>query len=97
MLELLTNAEMAAADRHTIAAGTAGIVLMENAGRAVADAVCRRCPPGSTVAIVVGPGNNGGDGYVAARHLAGRGYGVTVLTVGDHGGLRGDAAGAARQ
>jgi hydroxyethylthiazole kinase-like uncharacterized protein yjeF len=96
MWELVTNAEMGEADRLTIAAGTAGMVLMENAGRAVADAVCRRQPPGSRIAIVVGPGNNGGDGFVAARHLAGRGRHVTVLMVGAPDRLKGDAATAAQ-
>ena len=83
MIELLTTAEMAEADRRTIAGGVAGIALMENAGRAVADAVTARHPPGLGVAVVAGPGNNGGDGFVAARFLAERGYRVRVLLVGD--------------
>lgn len=89
MLELLTSAEMAAADRATIASGVPGIDLMENAGRAVADAVCARLASGRVV-VVAGPGNNGGDGYVAARLLAERGYTTTVLAVGDPAGLKGD-------
>ena len=48
--------------------GTPGADLMEKAGAAVARAVLRRHPPGSRVAVVAGPGNNGGDGFVAARH-----------------------------
>jgi NAD(P)H-hydrate epimerase len=55
-----------------------GLVLMENAGRAVADAVDARAPHGS-VLVVAGPGNNGGDGLVAARHLHNRGYDVRVV------------------
>ena len=74
MMELLTSAEMGEADRLTIAHGTTGIELMENAGRAVADNVCARHPPGSRVAVVTGPGNNGGDGLIAARLLRERGY-----------------------
>src|SRR5436305_764676 len=70
MIELLSNEEMAEADRLTIAAGTAGIVLMEQAGRAIADAVALRQPLGTSIAVVAGPGNNGGDGFVAARPLA---------------------------
>ena len=66
MIELLTTAEMAEADRLTIAGGVAGIALMENAGRAVADAAARCCKAGACV-VVAGPGNNGGDGFVAAR------------------------------
>jgi hydroxyethylthiazole kinase-like uncharacterized protein yjeF len=98
MIELLTNAEMAEADRLTIAAGTPGIRLMENAGRAVADAVARRNPQGAPlVCIVAGPGNNGGDGFVCARVLAQRGYPVRLLLLGDRRSLKGDAAEAARR
>ncbi len=97
MLELLTTAEMAEADRRTIAGGLAGIELMENAGRAVAEAVAARHPPGQHVAVVAGPGNNGGDGFVAARILAERGYRVRILFVGDPNRLKGDAAVAAQR
>jgi hydroxyethylthiazole kinase-like uncharacterized protein yjeF len=97
MIELLTNAEMAEADRLTIASGTAGIDLMEQAGRAVAEAVAARHPPGSQVIVVAGPGNNGGDGFVAARVLAGRGQRVRLLLLGDHHRLKGDAAEASRR
>ena len=68
--ELLTTAEMAQADRLTIAGGIAGIELMENAGRAVADHVSSRHPPGTRIAVVAGPGNNGGDGLVAGAPAA---------------------------
>ncbi|MBV9429400.1 MAG: NAD(P)H-hydrate dehydratase [Bradyrhizobiaceae bacterium] len=94
-MELLTNAEMAEADRLAIAGGAAGITLMENAGRAVADAVGARTPPGSTIAIVAGPGNNGGDGFVAGRLLAERGFTVRLALVGYREKLKGDAAEAA--
>jgi len=96
MIELLTTAEMAEADRLTIAGGTPGIDLMENAGRAVADAVSAVLQ-GRRVVIVAGPGNNGGDGFVAARHLAERGYLVRVSFVGDRKRLQGDAALAAER
>ena len=95
MIELLTNDEMAQADRRTIAGGTPGTVLMEKAGAAVARAVLRRHPPGSRVAVVAGPGNNGGDGFVAARHLAAAGMRVRVCLVGARDRLKGDAAWAA--
>jgi hydroxyethylthiazole kinase-like uncharacterized protein yjeF len=96
MIELLTNAEMAEADRLTIAAGTRGIDLMENAGRAVADAAAA-VSQGRRALIVAGPGNNGGDGFVAARHLAERGYSVRVSFVGEKARLKGDAALAAER
>src|SRR5437016_7724507 len=95
MIELLTAEEMAQCDRLTVAGGIAGIALMEKAGRAVADTVARH-PLGTRVLVVAGPGNNGGDGFVAARVLAERGYQVRALLLGEAGALRGDAAEAAR-
>jgi ADP-dependent NAD(P)H-hydrate dehydratase / NAD(P)H-hydrate epimerase len=96
MIELLSNAEMAEADRQTIAGGMPGIRLMERAGAAVADAVSARFPAGSRVLVVAGPGNNGGDGFVAAQLLAARGYHVEVALVGEVARLKGDAALAAK-
>jgi ADP-dependent NAD(P)H-hydrate dehydratase / NAD(P)H-hydrate epimerase len=95
MIDLLSTAEMAEADRLTIAGGVPGIALMERAGGAVADAIAARHAIGSRIAVVAGPGNNGGDGFVAARLLAARGYAVQVLLLGDIGRLKGDAAIAA--
>jgi hydroxyethylthiazole kinase-like uncharacterized protein yjeF len=95
MIELLTPDEMAECDRLTIAGGTPGIELMEKAGRAVADAVARQ-PLGTALVVVAGPGNNGGDGFVAARVLAERGYPVRMLLLGELSALHGDAAEAAR-
>lgn len=94
MRELLTSDEMAQADRLTIARGTPGMALMEAAGRAVADAVCARLQ-GRPVLVVAGPGNNGGDGFIAARILRQRGHDIRVLLVGDRATLKGDAAEAA--
>ena len=90
MLELLTSAEMGEADRLTIAGGTPGMTLMQAAGRAVADAVCARLQ-GRPVLVVAGPGNNGGDSFVAARILRQRGHQVRVVLVGDRAKLKGDA------
>jgi hydroxyethylthiazole kinase-like uncharacterized protein yjeF len=97
MIELLSNAEMAKADRLTIVGGTAGLTLMERAGAAVADAVAARYPVGSKVVVLAGPGNNGGDGFVAARLLAMRGFRVHLMLAGEVAGLKGDAAAAAAQ
>src|SRR5437016_13666117 len=97
MIELLTTAEMAQADRLAIAGGIPGIDLMENAGRAVVDRVAARHPTGVRITVVAGPGTNGGDGFVAARILAERGYRVRVLLVGDAERLKGDAALAAQR
>ncbi len=96
MIELLSNEEMAEADRLTIAAGATGVDLMEHAGRAIADAVALRQPLGTSIVVVAGPGNNGGDGFVAARLLAERGFRVRLLSLGGKDRLRGDAAEAAR-
>jgi hydroxyethylthiazole kinase-like uncharacterized protein yjeF len=97
MFELLTSAEMADADRLAIAGGISGSELMASAGRAVAEAVAARHPSGSRVVVVAGPGNNGGDGFVAARLLAERGARVKVMLLGDVGRLKGDAALAAKK
>jgi len=97
--DLLTPQDMAMADATAIAAGTPGRALMERAGAAVAAAAVRLALPGSRatprIAVLCGPGNNGGDGMVAARLLAGRGLSVHVFALGDRARLTGDAAWAA--
>ncbi|HTV32015.1 MAG TPA: NAD(P)H-hydrate epimerase, partial [Methylocella sp.] len=91
---LLCNTEMAEADRLTIAGGVAGITLMEAAGAAVFWEAIKLVPKES-IAVFCGPGNNGGDGFVAARLLAEQGYAVTVGLLGARGNLHGDASLAA--
>ncbi len=96
MIELLSNAKMAEADRRTISAGVPGIHLVERAGAAVADAVRARFHAGSQIIVIAGPGNNGGDGFVAGRLLSEKGYQVEVMLVGEAARLKGDAALAAK-
>lgn len=91
---LLGNAEMYEADRLAIAGGIPGIDLMERAGLACALAIARRWRTGR-VSVLCGPGNNGGDGFVIARHLAARGWQVRLGLLGARDALRGDAALAA--
>ncbi len=88
---LLSCAEMAEADRLTIASGTAGEELMEAAGRAVAEEALTH-HGASRAVVLTGPGNNGGDGWVAARHLAEAGVAVRVAALVPPDSLHGDAA-----
>ncbi|MCR6631747.1 MAG: NAD(P)H-hydrate dehydratase [Magnetospirillum sp.] len=89
--EVLSVAEMYRADALAVAGGVTGEQLMEAAGHAVAREVRRRFPP-CRVAILCGPGNNGGDGFVAARLLERAGYPVRLALLGDVVNLKGDAA-----
>ena len=82
MRPILTTAEMVAAEQRAIAAGTSVETLMERAGAALAEAAYRYAGKMPAL-ILVGPGNNGGDGYVAARHLAGRGVEVRVAAIAE--------------
>lgn len=75
--QIMTVAEMTAADRAAAEAATPTVVLMERAGRAVAEAIRERYARCATV-VWCGPGDNGGDGYVVARHLRRRGWPVRV-------------------
>ncbi len=96
---LLSAAQARARDCHTIdTVGVPGIVLMEHAGRAVADVVSEVLAGRDgdrAVVVVCGGGNNGGDGYVCARHLLARGVDVSVMATVDPIDLKGDAKVAA--
>ncbi|MBY5837888.1 NAD(P)H-hydrate dehydratase [Rhizobium leguminosarum] len=89
---LLTPAEMAAVDAAAAASGIASFGLMERAGAAVAAAALRLHPGALRFVILCGPGNNGGDAYVAARHLQESGARVALFHLGDPMRLKGDAA-----
>jgi hydroxyethylthiazole kinase-like uncharacterized protein yjeF len=93
--DILTVAEMAAADRAAVEAGTPGFTLMQRAGAAVAEAIQARWTPRKTL-VLCGPGNNGGDGFVVASALNAAGFDVTVALEGEREALKGDAAEAAK-
>ena len=90
---LVTASEMRALDEATIRGlGVPGVVLMESAGRAVVEVIAARGPvSGRRMVVVCGAGNNGGDGFVIARHLHHRGALVTVLLVAGEPRPEGDA------
>ncbi|MBI2526176.1 MAG: NAD(P)H-hydrate dehydratase [Candidatus Rokubacteria bacterium] len=95
MLPVFTAAEMRALDlRATSQLGIPGPRLMEAAGAGAARLIAERFAPirGKGVLVLCGKGNNGGDGFVVARHLKTRGAGVRVLLCGRRAEVRGDAA-----
>lgn len=92
MMRPLSRDEVRDVDRRAIEEyGMPGVVLMENAGRGAADLLWSQRPQGPLV-VCAGAGNNGGDGFVIARHLENRGAKVTVLLFSAPGKLHGDAA-----
>lgn len=92
-MKITTAQEMREIDRRTSAEfGVPSLTLMENAGSGVAEFVMRRYPRAESIGIVCGKGNNGGDGFVAARKLVEAGKRVTVLLLADPSEVKGDAA-----
>ena len=90
-MKILTANEMAIADRVTTDRfGISSLELMEHAGRAVARFVLRELPQRRRIVVLCGKGNNGGDGLVAARHLAEAGCAVSVVMLGDPAQAKGD-------
>ncbi len=79
---IVTASKMRSAERHAIEAGTSETELMERAGRSLAEAIRFHAGPRETL-FLCGPGNNGGDGFVAARHLAAWGYRARVAILGE--------------
>lgn len=97
MWPVFTAGEMRALDARAIGTlGIAGARLMENAGRGAAALIAREWAPisGKRVLVLCGKGNNGGDGFVLARHLKAKGAKVRVFLVGSRPEVKGDAAGA---
>ncbi|MCV6585782.1 MAG: NAD(P)H-hydrate dehydratase [Marinibacterium sp.] len=92
MTELLTATQMREIEQRAMDSGAiSGLALMERAGQGVADAILDTWPDAGRVSILCGPGNNGGDGFVIARLLAGQGRDVTVWFYGDADRLSADA------
>ncbi len=92
-MEILSTVEMGAADRRTAEHFDVPLaVLMENAGRSVAEFCLRQVPEAERVLVLCGKGNNGGDGFVAARVLAEAGVDVAVLLLGREDEVKGEAA-----
>lgn len=91
-LVLLTNAQMGRADQLAVAAGVPSLTLMDNAGRFVAREARAALGSGRRVVVLCGPGNNGGDGFVAARYLQEGGADVRLGLLCEVGALKGDAA-----
>ncbi len=89
---LLTVDAMYEADRRAIAAGTRGALLMERAGRAVAEAAAKMRAGEGPIVVLAGPGANGGDGFAAARLLSEKNIPVRLALLGDRSALTGDAA-----
>jgi len=91
-MKIVTSSEMREIDRATSERfGVPSLTLMENAGTAVADFVSRRYFGAESVGIICGKGNNGGDGFVAARKLHEAGMQVSILLLADPNELKGDA------
>ena len=85
---------MQAIDKYSIEeCGIPGMILMENAGRGAVDSLKCRFPDLSTRRVIVfaSKGNNGGDGFVMARHLLNMGTEVSILLLGKISELKGDA------
>lgn len=92
-MKTVTSAQMKAIDRKAIEAyGIPSLLLMENAGRGIAEMICPMKPAPGNVVVACGKGNNGGDGLVIARHLSNRGFAVKVFLFAEPESLKDDPA-----
>jgi len=91
-MKVATASQMQKIDDYAInELGIPGIILMENAGLGVVKSILQHFPDSSRISIVCGKGNNGGDGFVVARHLHNKGKEVQVIIIGDKEKIKGDA------
>lgn len=91
-MKVLTAAEMRVTDERTAESyGVSSSALMENAGSAIAYFVAKNFATAKQITVLCGRGNNGGDGFVAARHLQTAGCQVTIVLLGEPSALQGDA------
>jgi hydroxyethylthiazole kinase-like uncharacterized protein yjeF len=94
MVPVLSRAQTREFEAHAVRSGVPALLLMENAGRGATDILVRELldgdARGAKAVVVAGPGNNGGDGLVVARHLAVRGAHPTVVVAGDMAGVAPD-------
>lgn len=96
-VDLYTVAQSQEIDRHIIAAGIPGIVLMKRAARAALDVLCAQWPEITDITVLCGGGNNAGDGYLLATLAAERGLSARIIAVVAREHLKGDAVIAAQQ
>lgn len=87
----ITSRQSRILDRNSEYLGISTLQLMENAGKAISDEIAGRFSPTSEILIYAGTGRNGGDGMVAARHLASRGHHVTLILIGAASEIRDEA------
>lgn len=90
--EAITAEEMAEIDKKAVEFGIPRLLLMENAGGAVARTIMEKFDHKLKIIVFAGTGNNGGDGFVAARHLANKGAKVDVFLIGDPRSIRTEEA-----
>ncbi|WP_077615572.1 bifunctional ADP-dependent NAD(P)H-hydrate dehydratase/NAD(P)H-hydrate epimerase [Caenibacillus caldisaponilyticus] len=91
-MQIVSGEEMAAIDRYAIEAiGLKGSLLMENAGRAVSERLFSLLNEEDRIGVIIGKGNNGGDGFVIARYLIDKGYDTEVWLISEEAAIKGDA------
>lgn len=92
MAKYLSPGDVYRLDKNSEFLGIDTLILMENAGRSVADFIANKLGNKKRIVVICGTGNNGGDGFVSARHLASLGYEVTVVIIGKSALIRSDIA-----